>query len=532
MILLIDNYDSFTFNLKQYLLELNQKVDVFRNDAITIEEIKKLNPSHIVISPGPGRPENAGISVDVVRSFTGRIPILGVCLGHQAIGYAFGGKIVQAKKLMHGKVSRISHDNKGIFLDIPDHFEATRYHSLAVDRKTLPSVLEVSAESDDGEIMAVRHKIDLTEGIQVHPESVLTREGKKILKNFLEFKYMKKADGILIKEAIKSVITNKNLPEDIAVSVMDEIMEGGATEAQIASFITALRLKGETVEEITAFARVMQEKAVRIKPEARNLLDTCGTGGDESGSFNISTAAAFVAAGAGVKVAKHGNRSVSSKSGSADVLEALNVKIDLSPDDLAQCIDQVGIGFLFAPKLHPAMKYAIGPRREIGVRTVFNILGPLTNPARTKYQVMGVYDPNLVEKLAMVLKKLGVIRGFVVSSDDGLDEVSISAPTTVAYITDRGVDIKKFSPKDAGYAICGKDFILGGSALDNANIIKKVLNKEKGPQRDIVCLNAGFAIAASKDVSIREGVRLAEESIDSGKALKCMERLVEFTNSI
>jgi anthranilate synthase/phosphoribosyltransferase len=373
MILLIDNYDSFTFNLKQYLLELNQKVEVIRNDAITIEEIRKMNPSHIVISPGPGRPENAGISVDVIKTFSGKIPILGVCLGHQAIGYVFSGKIVNAVKLMHGKVSKIYHDNKGIFFNIPDGFEATRYHSLVIDEKTFPDTLEISAKSDDGEIMGVRHKYDLTEGIQVHPESILTQEGRKILQNFLEFKYMKKADGIIIKEAIKTVIENRDLSEDAAVSVMDEIMEGGATDAQIASFLTALRLKGETIEEISAFAKVMREKSVKIMPEAKNLVDTCGTGGDGSGSFNISTAAAFVTAGAGVKVAKHGNRSVSSKAGSADVLEALNVKIDLSPEDVARSIDEVGLGFLFAPKLHPAMKYAIGPRREIGVRTVFNI---------------------------------------------------------------------------------------------------------------------------------------------------------------
>ncbi|MBN2402881.1 MAG: bifunctional anthranilate synthase component II/anthranilate phosphoribosyltransferase [Spirochaetes bacterium] len=532
MILLIDNYDSFTFNLKQYLLELNQKVEVIRNDAITIDEIRKMDPSHIVISPGPGRPENAGISVDVVKAFSGKIPILGVCLGHQAIGYVFGGRIVNALKLMHGKISKVYHDNKGIFFNIPDGFEATRYHSLVIDPKSIPDILEISAKSDNGEIMGVRHKYDLTEGIQVHPESILTQEGKRILQNFLEFKYMKKADGILIKEAIKSVMESRDLSEDTAVSVMDEIMEGGATDAQIASFITALRLKGETVEEIAAFAKVMREKSVRIMPASRDLVDTCGTGGDESGSFNISTAAAFVAAGAGVKVAKHGNRSVSSKAGSADVLEALNVKIDLSPEDAAKCIDEVGLGFLFAPKLHPAMKFAIGPRREIGVRTVFNILGPLTNPARASYQIMGVYDENLVEKLADVLKHLGVKRGFVVSSHDGLDEISISAPTLIAYIDGKDIRTKKFSPKEVGYKIGRKDSVMGGSAFDNANIIKNILGGAKGPQRDIVCLNAGFAIAACGGMSIKEGVILAEESIDSGRAQKTLENLVEFTNSI
>ncbi|MDY6969486.1 MAG: anthranilate phosphoribosyltransferase, partial [Spirochaetota bacterium] len=434
MILLIDNYDSFTFNLMQYLLELNQKVKVVRNDAIKLEDIEQLNPSHIVISPGPGRPENAGISIDVVKKFTGKIPILGVCLGHQSIGFAFGGKIVSAKKLMHGKISRISHDNKGIFSDIPNNFEATRYHSLVIDSDSFPEQLEISAESKDGDIMGVRHKYDLTEGIQVHPESILTKEGKAILNNFLRYQYMKKAEGTEIKKAIKDVIENRDLTEDAATIVMNEIMVGNATEAQIASFLTALRLKGETVEEITAFAKVMRDKSIKINPDSTELVDTCGTGGDESGSFNISTAAAFVAAGADVKVAKHGNRSVSSRAGSADSLEALNIKIDLSPEDVARSIDEVGIGFLFAPSLHPAMKYAIGPRREVGIRTVFNILGPLTNPAHAPFQMMGVYTQDLVEKLANVLKKLGLKRGFVVSSDDGLDEVSISAPTLFASI--------------------------------------------------------------------------------------------------
>ncbi len=532
MILLIDNYDSFTYNLKQYLLELNQKVDVYRNDEITLEKIEKLGPSHVIISPGPGRPENAGISVDVIKKFSGKIPILGVCLGHQSIGYAYGGKIIPAKKLMHGKISKISHDDNGIFAGIPNNFEATRYHSLVIERESLPDIFDITAESPDGDIMGIRHKNDLTEGIQVHPESILTKQGKNILKNFLEYTYKKKAEGTHIKVAIKTVLDNKDLAENEAISVMDEIMEGNATEAQIASFITALRLKGETVEEITAFAKVMRDKSVKINPESKDLVDTCGTGGDESGSINISTASAFVAAGAGVKVAKHGNRSVSSKAGSADLLEALNVMIDLSPADISRCIDEVGLGFLFAPKLHPAMKYAIGPRKEIGVRTVFNILGPLTNPAEAEFQMMGVYSQELVEILANVLMRLGMKRGYVVSSDDGLDEVSISAPTLVASVSEKAIEVKRFSPGDVGYSVSGKDAIKGGNASENAEMIKAILNGTKGPQRDIICLNAGFAIAACRDLQIPEGVKLAEKSIDSGNAYKTLERLVEYTNSI
>ncbi len=532
MILLLDNYDSFTFNLKQYLLELNQKVEVFRNDEISLDNIEKMNPSHIIISPGPGRPENAGISVEVLKKFSGKIPILGVCLGHQAIGFSCGGKIIPAKKIMHGKTCRISHTETGIFAGIPDNFEATRYHSLVIERESLPEILEVTAESPDGDIMGVRHKNHLTEGIQVHPESILTAEGRNILKNFLEYTYKQKAQGTHIKEAIKLIIDKKDLSRDNAVTVMNEIMEGIATDAQIASFITALRLKGETVDEITAFATVMRDKSIKISPKAADLVDTCGTGGDESGSINISTAAALVAAGAGIKIAKHGNRSVSSKAGSADLLEALNVNLYLTPADVARCIDEVGIGFLFAPKLHPAMKFAIGPRREIGVRTVFNILGPLTNPAGAGFQVVGVYDQDLVETIANVLKNLGMRRGYVVSSDDGLDEVSISAPTLVATVSEGTVKVKKFKPDDAGYKIKNLETIKGGSAEDNARIIKSVLAGEKGPCRDIVCLNAGFAISACRDVKVSEGARSAEESIDSGRAIKTLERLVEFTNSI
>ncbi len=408
MILLIDNYDSFTYNLKQYLEELSQKVMVVRNDAIAAGEIEKIEPTHIIISPGPGRPEDAGISVEVIKRFSGKFPILGVCLGHQAVGLAFGGKIINAKKLMHGKVSRIDHENRGIFLDIPKRFEATRYHSLAIEKETLPDDLEVTAWCDDGEIMGVRHKKYLTEGVQFHPESILTGQGKNLLKNFLEYTYHEKAEGILIRRGIDKVVKGDDLTLSEAEELMIEVMEGRTTEAQLASFLTALRLKGETIDEVTAFAKVMRQKSVHIHPEAANLVDTCGTGGDSSGTFNISTAAAIVTAAAGIHVAKHGNRSISSKSGSADVLEALNINIDLEPSKVERCIDEIGIGFLFAPKLHPAMKYAIGPRREMGIRTVFNVLGPLTNPASASYQVLGVYSRELVDIIAAVLYNLGI----------------------------------------------------------------------------------------------------------------------------
>ncbi len=534
MILLIDNYDSFTYNLKQYLEELNQKVEVVRNDALTLDSIEAMGPSHIIISPGPGRPEDAGVCVDAIRKFSGKIPILGVCLGHQAIGYAFGADIIPAATLMHGKTAHISHRGKGVFANLNNNFTATRYHSLVIDASTIPAEIEITAESEDGEIMGAAHRFHLTEGVQFHPESILTEEGKNLLKNFISYTYSKKPleNGAIIRKVVERLIAGEDMSNHEANTVMVEIMEGRCTDVQIASFLTALRIKGETAEEITAFANVMREKSVKINPAVGDVLDTCGTGGDGSGTFNISTASAFVAAAAGVKVAKHGNRSVSSKSGSADVLEALNVNIDLTPKQVEECIEKTGIGFLFAPKLHPAMKHAVTARREMGIRTVFNLLGPLTNPAGARYQVMGVYSSELVEKIGQVLKNIGIVKGYVVNSSDGLDEVSLSAPTRIAEITPGGVRLYDFKPEDVGMTQCSLKDVAGGNSADNAEIILSILSGATGPKRDIVCLNAGFAIAAYKGVSIEEGVQAASEAIDSGRAMQVLNSLKELSNSI
>ena len=339
MILLIDNYDSFTYNLAQYLGELGAEITVKRNDAITLEEIAALSPSHMIISPGPGVPDQAGITLSLIERFASRIPILGVCLGHQAIGQAFGGRVIRADQLVHGKVSSILHKGKGIFCDLPSPFVATRYHSLVVS-EDLPDCLEVTARTPEGEMMGLRHKEYPTFGVQFHPESILTRHGHLLLRNFLDQSFEKMeeesesfyGDGsITIKGAVAKVIEGQNLSEMEAEAAMTQIMEGLATPAQIGAFLTALRVKGETVSEITGCARAMRKSAITVQPKlAGTLVDTCGTGGDGSGTFNISTTAAFVVAGAGQAVAKHGNRSISSKSGSADVLEALGVNFDFN----------------------------------------------------------------------------------------------------------------------------------------------------------------------------------------------------------
>jgi len=336
----------------------------------------------------------------------------------------------------------------------------------------------------------------------------------------------------MIQEAVSKLIEKQDLTLKEATAVMNEIMSGLATDAQIAGFLIALRLKGETIDEITACAKVMREKASRIKPkDHKHLIDVVGTGGDKSGTFNISTVAAFVTAGAGIPVAKHGNKSVSSRSGSADVLKALGINIDLEPKKVEQCINEVGIGYMFAPKFHSAMKYAIGPRKELAVRTIFNILGPLTNPAEAPYELMGVFSEELVEPLAEVLGKLGCKHAMVIHGN-GLDEITLEAPTKVAEYKDGHVTTYEIKPTDFGIKLAELKEIQGGSPEDNAKITLDILSgKEKGPKRNIVLLNAGAAIyTAGKADSIQDGIDMAKDSIDSGKALEKLNNLKDWTN--
>ncbi len=334
------------------------------------------------------------------------------------------------------------------------------------------------------------------------------------------------------KKTLQKLIDRENISAEEAASAMTEIMEGRSTPAQIGAFLTSLRMKGETIDEITGCARVMREKATRLNPKARPLVDTCGTGGDGSNTFNISTTAAFVVAGAGVAVAKHGNRGMSSGCGSADVLQQLGVNIETTPEVVEKCIDEVGLGFMFAPLYHGAMKYAVGPRREIGVRTIFNILGPLSNPAFAEAQILGVYDSKLVKPLAHVLKNLGTRHSFVVSGTDGLDEVTTTATSVIAETHEGNVELYEFDPADVGIQRSQPDDLLGGDLATNASITEAILKGEKGPCRDIVALNAAFALLAADRVgSVSEGIKAASHSIDSGAALDTLRRLREVSSA-
>ncbi|MGH7355277.1 MAG: anthranilate phosphoribosyltransferase [Candidatus Rokuibacteriota bacterium] len=348
----------------------------------------------------------------------------------------------------------------------------------------------------------------------------------------------------MITEALKTLVERRDLTRIEAAAAMDAIMSGAATNAQIAAFLTALRMKGETVEELIGFAQVMRQKVVRIGARAAEvaaltgtdremLIDTCGTGGDATGTFNVSTATAFVVAGTGLRVAKHGNRSVSSLCGSADVVETLGINLELTPQQVGRCVDEAGIGFLYAPLLHTAMKHVMPARREMGVRTVFNMLGPLTNPAGANAQVIGVYAPALTEPLARVLAELGTFRAFVVHGADGLDEISNTGESRVSEVREGVVRTFTVRPEDFGLPRCAIGDLRGGDREQNAQIIRAILDGEPGPRREIVLMNAAAAlVAGAKARDLKEGVGLAAQSIDRGEARAKLERLVALSREL
>ena len=336
----------------------------------------------------------------------------------------------------------------------------------------------------------------------------------------------------MIQAAIGRLIAGESLDRDEARGVMEQIMSGDATDAQIGGFLMALRAKGETIDEIAGFAETMRAKATEITGGKVPLVDTCGTGGDASGTFNISTTVAFVAAGAGLTVAKHGNRAMSSRCGSADVLAQLGVNVEATPDQVGHCLDEAGIGFLFAPALHGAMKHAIGPRKELGTRTVFNVLGPLTNPAGAKRQLIGVFAPDLTETMAGVLGALGSERAFVVHGHDGLDELTLTGPSRVTELADGATKTYDVTPEDFGLQRVSVDQLAGGDAAQNAAILTSILDGELGPAADVVVMNAAAAIVAggvSQDLA--SGVKVARDSIEFGKARASLDRLRDVSNA-
>jgi len=533
MILIIDNYDSFTYNLVQELGALGADVKVVKNDGTDLAGIAAMAPAAIVFSPGPGNPDSAGITLAAVREFAGKVPLFGVCLGHQAIAQAFGAKIVSAKRLMHGKTSRLRHDGRGLFSGLDQGFEAMRYHSLAVERETLPDCFEISAESEDGEIMGIRHKTLPIESVQYHPESVGTPLGMRQLANLFELatgrRLRKSATPSLRKAILARALEGATPSEDEAEGFFSAVMAGEVGEVELAAFLTSLAKIPVTAAELTGAARAMKDAGVKVDLGGIDAVDIVGTGGDGAGTFNVSTTAAFIAAGAGVTIAKHGNVASTSACGSADVLGALGYNLMSDVDKVSRSIREIGIGFLFAKSLHPAMRFAASVRRTLGFRTIFNLLGPLTNPAGARRHVIGVPQEKLAMTFAETLRRLGSVRAMVVAGEGGLDEISPNGFTFVSSLEGGAV---RNSLLDAGAAV-GAHYpvsaIRGGDANANAKLLVSVLNgEEQGPYRAAAIGNAAAAIlVGEKAKSYSEAVEIAKESIDSGRAIEKMKRMIE-----
>ncbi len=577
MILLIDNYDSFTYNLYQLLRELAgaEEVLVVRSDRITVAQIEELGPPRaMVISPGPGRPEEAGVCLEAIRRFAGRVPILGVCLGHQAIGAAFGGRIIGARRIVHGKTEQINLDGRGLFRGIPLPATVTRYHSLVVDPATLPEELEITATSQDGEIMGLRHREHPVEGVQFHPESVGTPFGRKLLANFLQYR----REPFPAAQLLSRILSRVDLSFIEMEEFMEELTEGNLNGSQIAGFLVGLNAKGFSPREIAAAASVLRRKKTPFPapqaaagpaggppppagPPLRSeppLLDTCGTGGDGIGTFNISSLAAVVAAACGARVAKHGNRAVSSRCGSADFFAGLGLRIDCDPQASARLLERTGFAFLYAPLYHPAMRHAAQVRRELGMKTIMNLVGPLSNPAEARCQLIGVFAEGLCRPVAEAAKLLGVERAMVVHGLDGEDELSVTGPTRVVEL--RGGQLREylFDPAQLGLAPLPLAALQAGSAEENVRLARQVVGIEDGAGparppdskraapvrvggaegaaradgraaavREAVLLNAGAALyVCGLAEGIEEGYRLAREALEEGRVREKLEQIV------
>ena len=532
MILVIDNYDSFTFNVIQILQTVTDKeIKVVRNDEFTVEQLASMNPEYLIVSPGPGSPYQAGICEEAIKYFAGKIPILGICLGHQAICEAFGARIVQAKFIKHGIVEEIKLDGKGLFRSIGKSAKFTRYHSLVADEQTLSPDFEVTARAADGDIMGVRHKTLPIEGIQFHPESIACEKGKELLSSFINYR----RENLNVAEYLNQLIAKKDLTEEQASFFMENVTDGSMDERAMAAILVAMAAKGPSVSEMTGCAKALLKKKKNFPLEKTGIAEIVGTGGDGKGSFNISSMSALVASSCGQRIAKHGNRAVSSKSGAADFFENLGINIMAQPEQTAKLIEKTNFGFLMAPVYHSAMRFAAPVRKVLGIKTIMNILGPLLNPAGAEYEVLGVYSTSLLKDYAKAAKALGAKRVMVVCSRDGYDEISPLVPTDVYQIDENGNENQYvIKPENFGITGCNEDELSGGDGKENARLALEVLNGGgKKTIKAAVGLNTAAVLYLSGKVrTLKDGYKMAIEAIDSGKALKKLEEIQKVSGEL
>lgn len=541
MFLLIDNYDSFTYNLVQYFQSLGEDPYVVYNDDPRLLELA-VSPDleKVVISPGPSRPEKAGLCLEFLKRLNPAVPVLGVCLGHEILGLFAGAKIDIAPVIMHGMQSDITHDGTGLFDKIPSPMRVGRYHSLVVvadDDTKLP--FRVTARAPLGEVMALQFKDRPWAGVQFHPESVLTPDGMRLLANFpggllgkgsMDEDELPESEScaIILKTMMERLACHQDLDANMARAGFEMLFDGKLTPSQAGAFLMGLRAKGETAQELACAVRAELARAIPVPPLPDNCIDVVGTGGDGRSSFNCSTASCLTLAGMGYRVAKHGNRAASSTSGAADVLQLLGIPQEKDPEKIIEQIKKTNFGFFFAPNFHPAFKYVAEARRELGIRTLFNILGPMINPAKPPYLLMGVARPEIVRLVADTLCQSPTLkRAAVVFGAGGYDEVSPMGPATIVLIENGRQAPLALDPADYGIRPCTEEDLAVHSREEALHVLQEIV-QGRGSQhmKDMVALNVALAIRLIEpERSLDQCMALAREGVEGGAGAKVLAAL-------
>jgi anthranilate synthase/phosphoribosyltransferase len=533
IIYLLDNFDSFTYNLVDMFRSSGIAVKIYRNsidENLIFSEMRKSAQNCqpvLVLSPGPGTPSEAGCMLRLLKLVKGMFPVIGICLGHQAICEFYGGVIGYAGETVHGKTSLVTHSGSDIFKDLPQPLPVARYHSLAAVK--MPENLEVIAKYEDIP-MAVINREDRMAGFQFHPESIMTTCGSELLMRTIEFVTAEDQTRLDFHAIMAKLDECHDLNSREATYAFERILSGEVDPLIISSFLTALKIKNPTPLEIQCAASTLLKVAAKFPTPEYDFCDIVGTGGDNHATINISTTAAFVAATMGIKVCKHGNRAVSSKSGASDVLTNLGVNINVEPQTARHMLDEANYCFIFAQKYHSAMRFVAPVRKVLATRTVFNILGPLINPAHPTFTLIGVYDKNLCMVMAQTLHLLGMKKAFVVHGD-GLDEFAVHGTTHIAELADGQIREYDVTPEDLGLTRCKLEDLRGGNPEENALIIKKVLSGTATiPQMEAVAVNvAPLLVMSGKAEDLKSGVAAAMNCIRSGAAIETLNKVVKLS---
>lgn len=526
MFLLIDNYDSFTYNLVQAFHKLGKDPVVLKNDDPALLDLAKDPQLEMVcISPGSGHPAKAGLGLEFLKRLDPSVPVLGVCLGHQLLGLFGGGKIAIAPSINHGKQSEIVHDGTGIFEGLPNPLTVGRYHSLVVVPESAEEApFRVTSRGPEGEVMSIAYMDRPWIGIQFHPESVLTPDGLKLLANFPE-KIKIRPQKTPINKILEKLAEKEDLSAQMAADAFSALMDGELSESQAGALLMGLRMKGESALELAHAVHAALARSVRVHGLSEECLDIVGTGGDGRNSFNCSTAAAFVMAGLGYKIVKHGNRAVSSTCGAADALEGIGIELDPNPVSVLKMLDKTGFAFLFAPHFHPSFKN-IGPiRKQLGIRTLFNILGPMINPARPSHLLMGVARQELVPLIAETLAQSPIQNAAVLSGAGGYDEMTAMGSAEIAFVRGDKISWKIFDPAEYGIPSCSPEELAVGSKEEAVAALKKILRGEGSPaMMNMVALNVAVALCLIHEgLSFREALERGLDAVYSGIGQKVLE---------